>query len=377
VLLQVGLEANQLAPCRTIKVTHDEERKMEKHTAKSHRSPSVLHTSTMSKRKLPDGIPTSSVTAVVQPISNPVDADGEAVQANAAAQQSVMPETPPRRIQKGSPADEFLNTLPQTVGQVDGLTCNLALIPKEQYNKRRTLVAVIIAVDQIKTKGSFSRRNVVLRDSHHECEVCVWGNHTHLLNASSIGRPVTFSRICLTEFAEKVSIHMPKDSSVNLGSSPETVPVMQWFNQTGNTSITVAAALEYPKSDVIAIVGILGRIVSEIVTSKDGQTENVTTFYIVAGPPQAVMTITFINPKPDKIENCQVRMMLNNYYSTKTHFQSYLHRVVKISKVRCEVLPTGPRFTSIGGITFVTPTEECPTDLSTWWLNKKTEAIED
>jgi hypothetical protein len=325
----------------------------------------------MSKRKLPDAIPTTSVTAVAQPTANPVDADGEAVQANAAVQLSVMPETPPRRIQKGSPADEFLITQPLTVGtQVDALTCDLTLIPKEQYNKRRTLVAVIIAVDQIKTKGSFTRRNVVLRDSHHECEVCVWGNHTHLLNAASIGRPVTLSRICLTEFAEKVTIHMPKDSSVNLGSSPETIPVMQWFNQSGNTSITVAAALEYPKSDVIAIVGMLGRIVSEIVTSKDGQTENVTTFYIVAGPPQVVMTISFINPKPEKIENCQVRMMLNNHNSTKTHFQSYLHRVVKISKVRCEVLPTGPRFTSIGGITFVTPTED--TGLSSWWLNKKT-----
>ena len=86
------------------------------------------------------------------------------------------------------------------------------------------------------------------------------------------------------------------------------------------------------------------------------------------------MTVVFLNPKPEKIENCQVRKMLNNHYSTKTHLQSYLHRSVKISKVRCEVLPTGPRFTSIGGITFVTPTED--TDLSSWWLNKKTD-VED
>ncbi len=260
----------------------------------------------MSKRKLPDTI-TASVTTLTSPTQNPED-DSEAAQANAAMQQSVLPETPPRRIQKGSPADEFLNTQAQTAGQSsESLTCDLSLIPKDQYNKRRTLIAVVIAVEQIKTKGNFTRRTVLLRDAEHECEVCVWGNHTHLLNESSIGRPVTLNRVCLTEFLDRVSIHMPKDSSVNLGSSPNTIPIMQWFNQSGHNSISVAAALEYPKSDVIAIVGILGRIVSEIVTSKDGQTENVTTIYIAAGPPRIFLTIALINPKPEKIESYQVR----------------------------------------------------------------------
>ncbi len=269
---------------------------------------SDIQLQSMSKRKLPETI-SATVTTVTSPIQNPTDDDCEAAQTNAAMQQSIMPETPPRRIQKGSPADEFLNTQPQTVGQTEALTCDLSLIPKEQYNKRRTLIAVIIAVEQIKTKGNFSRRTVLLRDAGNECEVCVWGNHTHLLNESSIGRPVTLNRICLTEFAEKVSIHMPKDSSVNLGSSPSTIPLMQWFNQSGHNGLSVAAALDYPKSEVIAIVGILGRIVSEIVTSKDGQTENVTTMYIAAGPPQVVLTIVFTNPKPEKIESYQVRVV--------------------------------------------------------------------
>jgi hypothetical protein len=344
------------------------ELELQKSLNQSHTNPTP-----MSKRKLPDSIPAANAATTVVQNSNVVEDNSEAAQAQAAVQQSILPETPPRRIQKGSPADEFLNTLPQTVGQIDAMTCNLSLIPKDQYNKRRTLIAVIIAVDQIKTKGSFTRRNVVLRDAHHECEVCVWGNHTHLLNESSIGRPVTLNRICLTEFAEKVSIHMPKDSSINLGSSPDTIPLMQWFNQSGHTAISVSEALECQKSDVIAIVGILGRIVSEIVTSKDGQTENVTTFYIVAGPPRIVVTIAFVNPKSEKIDSCQVRvLMLNCIYYFTSPLQAFLHRVVKISKVRCEVLPTGPRFKSIGAITFVTPSED--NDLSSWWLNKTTEA---
>jgi hypothetical protein len=105
---------------------------------------------------------------------------------------------------------------------------------------------------------------------------------------------------------EKVSIHMPKDSSVNLGASPDTLQITQWFNQSGHASMSVVAALEITKSSIIAITGILGKILSEIVTSKDGQTENNTTLYIVAGPPRVVLYITFVNQKQDKIDSYQV-----------------------------------------------------------------------
>lgn len=263
----------------------------------------------MSKRKLPESITTASEITLIEPYLE--DGTTAASSASSASQQlSILPETPPRRIQKGSPADIFLTTLPSAAGCAANLTCDLALIPKDQYNKRRTLIAVVVAVEQIKTKGNFSRRNVTLRDAHNECEVCVWGNHTHLLNESSIGRPVTLNRICLTEFLERVTIHMAKDSSVNLGSSPETAPLMQWFNQSGHASVSVAVALELLKSDIIAITGILAQIASAIITNKDGQTEDVTTLYIAAGPPSIVLTIDFVNPKKDKIEAFQVQQTM-------------------------------------------------------------------
>jgi len=260
----------------------------------------------MSKRKLPDTIPTNNSAAIL-PIAQSVAEQETAEAQTAVTDGCILPETPSRRIQKGSPADDFLNTVAAVpTSNYDALTCDLAAIPKDQYNRRRKLIAVIIGVDQIKTKGSFSRRSVILRDAHDECEVCVWGNHTHLLNESSIGRPVTLNRVCLTEFMEKVSIHMPKDSSVNLGASPDTLQITQWFNQSGHASMSVVAALEITKSSIIAITGILGKILSEIVTSKDGQTENNTTLYIVAGPPRVVLYITFVNQKQDKIDSYQV-----------------------------------------------------------------------
>jgi hypothetical protein len=160
------------------------------------------------------------------------------------------------------------------------------------------------------------RRNVTLRDSFAECEICVWGNHTHILNESSIGRPVTFNRICLTEYMQNVSVHMPKDASLILGSSPETVMVMKWFQQMGNTHVTIADALQLQVSNIIGIVGILGRIVSEIVTTKDGQTRDITTLFILAGPPCIVLTIELISHKQEKIDAYQVSCFLLLKFAT-------------------------------------------------------------
>ena len=67
--------------------------------------------------------------------------------------------TPPRRVvPKGSPADEFLThsaVVPPSPDAQD-LTCDLTVVPKGSYNKRRNLSAIIIAVLPIYTKGSTS-----------------------------------------------------------------------------------------------------------------------------------------------------------------------------------------------------------------------------
>jgi hypothetical protein len=45
-----------------------------------------------------------------------------------------------------------------------------------------------------------------------------------------------------------------------------------------------------------------------------------------------------------------------------------LQQSVQITKVRCEAMPTGPRFQSIGNVTAITRTED--EALSVWWLGK-------
>jgi hypothetical protein len=68
--------------------------------------------------------------------------------------------TPPRRVvPKGSPADEFLtqSAVAPISPCAQDLTCDLTLVSKESYNKRRNLSAIIIAVMPIYTKGSTSQ----------------------------------------------------------------------------------------------------------------------------------------------------------------------------------------------------------------------------
>ena len=97
----------------------------------------------MSKRKLPQ-------------IPNDVNDVNQALLA-VAVQDGIA--TPPRRVvPKGSPADEFLTqsaVAPISPGAQD-LTCDLTIVPKESYNKRRNLSAIIIGVMPIYTKGSTS-----------------------------------------------------------------------------------------------------------------------------------------------------------------------------------------------------------------------------
>lgn len=103
----------------------------------------------MSKRKLPDTIPTNNSAAIL-PIAQSVAEQETAEAQTAVTDGCILPETPSRRIQKGSPADDFLNTVAAVpTSNYDALTCDLAAIPKDQYNRRRKLIAVIIGVTRI------------------------------------------------------------------------------------------------------------------------------------------------------------------------------------------------------------------------------------
>lgn len=140
----------------------------------------------------------------------------------------------------GSPASEFMMASPKRcASDTADMTCDLLAIPRDRWNKRRSLSAIVIAVLAIQTKAATVRRNVVLRDEHAECVCTVWGNHTNVINEQAIGRPITLQRICLTEYEGKVQIAMPKDSSVSIGNTPATAPIMLWMQQAGSNMHTV------------------------------------------------------------------------------------------------------------------------------------------
>lgn len=207
----------------------------------------------MSKRKLPGGLAVAEATKITCTDSDAeetphlpavqIDSIGaKPEQVHVALQQANVQEaigTPPRLVPKGSPAESFMQASPARIEDVCVLTCNLTLIPKDRWNKRRSMSAVVLAVLPIQSKSSTVRRNVVLRDERDECTVTVWGNHTNILNETAIGRPVTFQRVCLTEFEGKIQVAMPKDSSVSLGNTNQTIPIMHWLQQVGTTAVTV------------------------------------------------------------------------------------------------------------------------------------------
>ena len=189
----------------------------------------------MSKRKLPESL--GSPLAVHNQENHSPEQEHPAHQMAQVAEQM---ETPPRRtVPKGSPADEFMRASPAIRDDVSTLTCDISLIPKDRWNKRRTLSAIVLAVLPVKTKAATVRRDIVLRDECHECTVTVWGNHTNILNEAAIGRPVTFQRVCLTEFEGKMQVAMPKDCSVALGNTADTAPLLIWMQRAGTTVVTV------------------------------------------------------------------------------------------------------------------------------------------
>ncbi len=153
------------------------------------------------------------------------------------AQEQEQRDTSPTRIAPmGSPAAEFLHATPnRNCADAANMTCDLAAIPRDKWNKRRSLSAIIISVLPIKTKAATVRRDVILRDQHAECYVTVWGNHTNIINECTIGKPITLQRICVTEYEGKLQIAMPKDSSVTMGNTQQTVPIIQWLHNAGST----------------------------------------------------------------------------------------------------------------------------------------------
>jgi hypothetical protein len=210
---------------------------------------------------------------------------------------------------------------------------------------------------------------VVLRDERDECTVTVWGNHTNILNETAIGRPVTFLRVCLTEFEGKIQVAMPKDSSVILGNTTQTIPIMHWLQRVGTTAVTVQQvhqqqhncsnynalttpqAIAVQESTVLCIHGILAKVVHEMVQMKDCTQRPLITISIADGPPKAFLTIQFWNA-PD---------------GTTETFEQQLHQAVNVTKIRVVAdSERGNRYESIGAHSKVTSLKN-PT-LETWWF---------
>ena len=287
--------------------------------------------------------------------------------------------SPPRIVPKGSPAESFVQaTSPQRITDFN-LTCNLSLIPKDRWNKRRSLSAIVLATLPIQSKSSTVRRNVVLRDENDECTVTVWGNHTTMLNESSIGRPVTLQRICLTEFEGKIQIAMPKDSSVALGNTADTIPIMHWLQRVGTMAVSVqqvrhprqpqqyiptahysqtAQAIDVKKSTVLCIHGVLAKVVHEMVQMKDGTQRPLTTITIADGPPKVALLIQFWNASTGMGEM----------------FEQLLHLSVNVTKIRVLAdAERGNRYESIGAHSKVTSCKN--TALETWWFKPEPNSV--
>jgi hypothetical protein len=248
------------------------------------------------------------------------------------------------------------------------MTCDLSQIPKDRWNKRRTLSAIVVAVLPITSKASTVRRNVVLRDENTECTVTVWGNHTNILNESALGRPVTFQRVCINEYEGKLQIAMPKDTSVALGNTAATAPLMIWFQRVGTLPVplqqvgdsthtnltqqlTTTQAITMTQSTLICVHGILGKVMSETVAMKDGTHRPLVTIQVADGPPKAVLTIQFWNASP----------------GTAEQFEQLLHQAVNVTKIRIIAdAERGNRYESVGTHSKVISVKNPP--LETWWF---------
>lgn len=235
------------------------------------------------------------------------------------------------------------------------LTCDLQSVPKETWGKRRTLNAVVIAVLPIKTKATTIRRNVVLRDEHGECMVCVWGNHTQIINEGAVGRAVTFHRICIQEYEGILQITTPKDSSISVGNTPNTAPILSWLHNAGSNWQTVVEALALTTSSVIGLHGILAKVVSEQITMKDGKVCNLTTITVANGPPLQTTSVNFWHTKSDQVSK----------------WEDMLHQGVNVAMIRCvHEKERGNRFESVGSLSTITRAYNA--SMEQWWLKPET-----
>ena len=264
-----------------------------------------------------------------------------------------MLESPPRRtVPQGSPAAAFLISAPTSPDSPDlDLTCDLTTVPREKWNKRRTLSAVIISVLPTKVKGTTIRRNVILRDQHGECTACVWGNHTQIVNESTVGKPITILRAIIQEYEGNMQVAMPKDGSLTLGPTPKTTPITSWVFAKGNQSVTISTAIAMQQSDVFSTHGIIAQVVSEKVTTKDGKSLDLTTVSLASGPPCVILQLRFWHAKPHEAQ-------------TWTDMQ---HQAVSVTMIRCKAdTQRGNSYESIGTLTKISKIKDQA--LETWWL---------
>jgi hypothetical protein len=73
--------------------------------------------------------------------------------------------------------------------------------------------------------------------------VCVWGNHTSMLDEQTVGRAVTFQRVTIQEHEGALQLGTPKDSSMSLGNTPRTLEILEWLHASGGEFKTVQEAL--------------------------------------------------------------------------------------------------------------------------------------
>ena len=233
------------------------------------------------------------------------------------------------------------------------MTCDLKAVPRDRWNKRRTLSAVVIAVLPVQVKAATVRRNIILRDEHAECKVCIWGNHTQMITESAVGRPISCNRVCLQEYEGEVQWAMPKDCSISLGTTPKTAPIMSWLHKAGNAAIPVEAAVALNEPRVIAIQGMLAQVTSETITTKSGSVVPLTTVVIATGPPYAVLRVQFWNASQEQ-----------------THqWSDMVHNAVKVTMIRCQHQPErGNQFESIGQLSRILLQKDGT--LEKWWLKE-------
>jgi hypothetical protein len=182
--------------------------------------------------------------------------------------------------------------------------------------------------------------------------VCVWGNHTAVLNEGCVGRPITFHRVSVQEHEGQLQLSMPKDSSVALGATPKTNKIQAWLSIVGQTPITVLEAIELKITTVTCVHGILAKITNEIVTLKTGVEKELTTIAVAHGPPKAFLYIQFWN----------IRKVISDKW------ENMLHTAVNVNKVRCSCDERGNHFESIGDITNIVRNANTP--LEDWWFAK-------